>query len=145
MTNAANSDPAVTPERSRMMSRVRGKDTRPEMVVRRWLHAAGFRYRLHRKDLPGRPDLVLTRLRLALFVHGCFWHRHAGCPRASTPKTRVEFWKAKLAANVARDVQAAAELRQLGWKVAVIWECETRDAGTLSRRLREIISTVSAG
>jgi DNA mismatch endonuclease, patch repair protein len=119
------------------MARVRGRDTKPEVTVRRALNAMGKRFRLFRRDLPGRPDIVLPRYRLALFVHGCFWHRHEGCRLSSTPKTRGEFWAEKFATNIARDARSVAELRALGWRVGVIWECETRrpDLTTLLARL----------
>lgn len=129
-------DSPVTPERSAMMSKVRGKDTRPEMVVRRAVHALGLRFRLHRRDLPGTPDLVLPRWKTVLFVHGCFWHRHAGCRKAGAPKTRADFWQAKFDRNVARDERTSAALRQAGWRVETVWECETRDSVALSERLR---------
>lgn len=132
-------DPPISLERSRLMARIKGKNTRPEMIVRKWLHAAGFRFRLYRRDLPGKPDLVLPKWRLALFVHGCFWHQHPGCKRASTPKTREAFWGSKLALNVTRDARQAAELEALGWTVAVIWECETRNQAILGQRLAQIL------
>lgn len=116
--------PAV---RSRMMSSVRGRNTQPEMCVRRYLHAVGLRFRLHVRDLPGRPDIVFPGRRLAIFVHGCFWHRHANCVYATTPSTRPEFWQAKFAANTARDAVCVTRLQQLGWQVLTIWECETRN------------------
>lgn len=109
--------------RSRIMAAVRQKNTKPEIVLRRLLHRAGFRFRLHRRDLPGRPDLVLPKHRAAVFVHGCFWHRHPRCRRASTPKTRPEFWEAKFVANVARDLRAIKALEAGGWRVFVVWEC----------------------
>lgn len=112
--------------RSRMMSGIRGKNTKPEWQVRRYLHAAGFRYALHRRDLPGRPDLVLPRYRAVVLVHGCFWHGHAGCPYAVVPATRREFWVDKLSANRMRDARAVEQLRQNGWRVAVVWECALR-------------------
>lgn len=115
-----------TAERSALMSRIRGRDTAPELRVRRALHAMGYRFRLQRRDLPGTPDIVLPRHRIALFVHGCFWHRHPGCRSATTPRTRANFWQAKFAANVWRDASAANELRAAGWRVVTIWECETR-------------------
>jgi len=117
------------------MARVKGKHTRPEMIVRRLIHAMGLRFRLYRKDLPGRPDIVLSRLRTVLFVNGCFWHRHPGCRLASTPKTRVDFWQAKFDANVARDCRAYVALAALGWRVVVVWECETRDQDALVGKL----------
>ncbi|MFW2830394.1 very short patch repair endonuclease [Sphingomonas sp. ID0503] len=113
----------VAPEtRSRNMSRVRNRDTGPEMVVRRALHARGFRYRLHRKELPGRPDVILPRYRVAVLVHGCFWHGH-DCARGKRPASNREFWTAKLDRNLERDRRAEAGLRELGWNVWVIWEC----------------------
>lgn len=121
------------------MSRVGGKHTKPELVVRRLAHALGLRFRLHRRDLPGRPDLVFPKHRLAVFVHGCFWHRHAGCKLASTPKTRREFWEEKFAANEARDAASVAALEALGWRVLVIWECETRNEETIRTALRNAI------
>ena len=121
--------------RSRLMSRVRSQDTDPEMRVRRVAHAMGLRFRLHRRDLPGCPDMVLPRHRLCVFVHGCFWHRHPGCPKATTPKSRVAFWRAKFERNVARDAEVARSLRAAGWRVAVIWECRTRDNAYVRRRL----------
>lgn len=115
----------VTPEtRSRMMSGIRGRDTRPELAVRRYLHSRGLRYRLHVPDLPGRPDIVLRRHRTVVLVHGCFWHRHAGCRYAYTPKSRPEFWLPKLEGNAARDARNQERLRDLGWRVEVVWECE---------------------
>ena len=132
---ADESDLPVTPDRSAMMARVRGANTRPEMAVRRAVHALGLRFRLHRKDLPGTPDLVLPRWKTVLFVHGCFWHRHPGCRKAGAPKTRAAFWQAKFDRNVARDERTAAALRQAGWRVETVWECETRDPGALRERL----------
>lgn len=120
--------------RSRMMSGIRGKDTKPEMAVRRFLHARGYRYRLHRKDLAGRPDIVISRLKVCIFVHGCFWHRHPGCPFATTPKTRPEFWSEKFKKNVDRDLGNIDALEADGWKVLVVWECELkREPETLDR------------
>ncbi|WP_417721981.1 very short patch repair endonuclease [Salipiger sp.] len=109
--------------RSRMMAGIGARNTRPEIALRRRMHALGFRFRLHRRDLPGTPDLVFPRHRAAVFVHGCFWHRHAGCRKASTPATRTAFWQEKFAANVARDRRVQAELIARGWRVAVVWEC----------------------
>lgn len=116
----------VSPEiRSRMMRGIRNRDTGPEMIVRRYLHSRGFRYRLHVGDLPGRPDIVLPRYHAVVLVHGCFWHRHHGCRFAYRPKSRVEFWAAKLDANAARDRRDLERLVELGWAVFVVWECET--------------------
>lgn len=115
-----------------MMSGIRGRDTKPEMVVRRALFAAGFRFRLHRRDLPGVPDVVLPGRRVAVFVHGCFWHRHGACRYAKLPSTRQEFWKAKLEGNAARDARAAKALLAAGWRVLVVWECAVRDKEMLT-------------
>lgn len=117
-------DPAT---RSRMMSGIRGQDTQPELAVRSALHAAGLRFRLHEKGLPGRPDLVLPRHKVVVFVHGCFWHQH-GCANSRLPKSRPEFWGAKLKANAARDEKTRRTLLDAGWRVATIWECSIRHA-----------------
>lgn len=110
-----------------MMSRIRGSDTKPELAVRRWLHRRGYRFRLHRRDLPGRPDIVLPSLRTVVQVHGCFWHRHQGCRLAYTPKTNVYKWQSKFEENVARDKRDVEALAELGWRVIIVWECEVRD------------------
>lgn len=112
--------------RSRMMAGIKGKDTKPELVLRRALHARGFRYRLHSKTVPGRPDLVLSKHQAIVFVHGCFWHRHEGCRYTTTPSTRPEFWQAKFDANVARDRSVHDQLLDAGWRVATVWECALR-------------------
>jgi DNA mismatch endonuclease (patch repair protein) len=127
----------VPEERRLLMAKVRGKDSTPELAVRSAAHALGYRFRLHRRDLPGSPDMVFPRLRKVIFVHGCFWHRHAGCRRATTPQTRREYWAEKFAANVARDRRNLDDLKALGWNCRVIWECETKDAG-------QLISTLGA-
>jgi DNA mismatch endonuclease (patch repair protein) len=121
--------------RSLMMSRVKSRDTAPEMAVRGAAHRIGLRFRLHRRDLPGRPDLIFPRYRLAVFVHGCYWHRHPNCKKASSPSTNVAFWEAKLKDNVARDKAALNELVRLGWQTLVIWECETKEPQKLNIRL----------
>lgn len=123
--------------RSWLMSRVRSRNTAPELRVRKAAHDLGLRFRLHRKELPGKPDLVFPRWRVALFVHGCFWHRHEGCKKATNPKSREDYWQPKLRANVERDRRAVAELEKLGWRVLTIWQCETNDRARLSARLRE--------
>jgi DNA mismatch endonuclease (patch repair protein) len=124
-------------ERSRIMRAVKSCDTTPEMVVRRLVHGLGYRYRLQCRDLPGQPDLVLPRLRKAIFVHGCFWHRHACEGGQSTPASRIDYWQAKFARNVLRDRRNLRKLRRLGWSVLVVWECQTRvgKREALSRRL----------
>ncbi len=117
----------LTPEqRSRVMSRVRGKDTKPEKKVRSLLHAAGYRYRIHRRDLPGVPDIVLPRYHAVVFVHGCFWHGHSGCNRAKMPTTQTDFWKQKIDANRARDRRNIKALENLGYSVVVVWQCDLR-------------------
>lgn len=118
----------VTPAvRSRMMSGIRGVNTAPERRVRSYLHAVGLRFRLHDRHLPGTPDLVLAGRKVAIFVHGCFWHQHSGCRFATTPATRRDFWQSKFAANRARDTAVVERLKSLGWQAFTIWECETRD------------------
>lgn len=123
------------------MARIGPRDTKPEKLVRRLLHAMGRRFRLHRRDLPGTPDIVLPATRKAIFVHGCFWHRHEGCRKATTPKTRKIFWLDKFAANVERDARKELQLRAAGWDVITVWECETRDLATLEIRLRDWLGT----
>lgn len=121
----------LTPDQRRLnMSRVRAKDTRPEMTVRGQLHRAGFRFRLHRRDLPGRPDIVLPRYRAAIFVHGCFWHGH-DCSLFRMPATRTEFWATKITANRHRDADAVAALGGVGWRSLLVWECALRGRGRL--------------
>lgn len=134
-------DPA---KRSAVMARVKSKDTKPEKTLRRLLTAQGARYRLHRKDLPGSPDVVMPGRRLAFFVHGCFWHGH-DCPRgARVPKANRDYWLAKVARNRARDARNQAELAQAGWRVETIWECQMRDEATLAQRLRAVLNTQAA-
>jgi DNA mismatch endonuclease, patch repair protein len=134
-------DTLTKERRSWNMSRIRGKDTEPEMLVRSALHRRGHRFRLHSARLPGRPDLVLAKHRLVIFVHGCFWHRHSNCKFAYTPKSRHEFWGRKFTSNQERDTEVRRELRRLGWNVAVIWECEARSGTILAERLNQIFRT----
>jgi len=117
--------------RSATMAKVRNKDTTAEITVRKALHKRGVRFRLHRRDLPGTPDIVLPRYKLAIFVHGCFWHQHKGCRRATVPQTNTDFWQQKFMRNLSRDAKAEQELVTAGWKVVVIWECELRSSTTL--------------
>src|SRR5690606_29177089 len=124
--------------RSRMMSGIRGQNTRPEMVVRRYLHRQGFRYRIHDRRLPGRPDIVLPRFRTVVEVRGCVWHRHGRCRFATMPQTNVQLWQSKFDANVARDVRNVAALEAAGWRVIVIWECEVESQQVLARTAAEI-------
>ena len=122
----------LSPEkRAEVMSKVKGMNTTPELKVRQVLHAMGYRFRLHRKDLPGKPDIVLPKYRVCLFVHGCYWHQHQGCKRATFPRTNREFWAKKFDQNRIRDESVAFALIQAGWRVCVIWECETRDESKL--------------
>ncbi|WP_103734811.1 very short patch repair endonuclease [Pseudomonas sp. GZJR-8] len=132
-------DPAT---RSRMMSGIKGKDTKPELAVRRFLHAHGYRFRLHRRDLPGKPDIVLPRLKVCIFVHGCFWHRHTGCKYAVLPKTRTDFWTEKLESNVDRDRKVMQELFSNGWCVFTVWECELKNPDEALRALLERLKTL---
>lgn len=131
------SDIVDTATRSRMMSGIRGKNTRPERIVRSYLHAHGLRYALHRRDLPGSPDVVLPRWRAVVFVHGCFWHQHPGCPFAYMPKKNRPFWKKKLTSNFDRDKVHIQALKRLGWKTIVVWECQLNE-NVLSRTVRRI-------
>ena len=123
------------------MSRVRQKNTDPELAVRRCLHLLGYRFRLHRRDLPGTPDIVLPKYRTVIFVHGCFWHRHPGCNKTTMPKTRVDFWSRKFQANTERDARKEQALRAIGWRPCVIWECETKD----TKKLKSLLSRFLAG
>jgi len=121
------------------MSRIRGRDTKPELAVRRYLHARGLRYRLNDPTLPGKPDLALKSRKVAVFVHGCFWHGHNDCKKARTPKTRVEFWSAKVATNKARDQRVVRALRKAGWRVFVVWQCRINEP-RLERLYRAIVA-----
>lgn len=125
-------DVVTQARRSAMMGGIRGRDTGLEMAVRQALHRLGYRYRLHRRDLPGTPDLTFPRLQKVLFVHGCFWHRHAGCKLAYEPKSNGDFWRRKFLGNIARDKRTTTELREQGWVVLTVWECEVRLAADLS-------------
>lgn len=122
-------------ERSRIMSRIGSKNTKPEIAVRRLVHSKGFRFRLHDKKLPGKPDVVLPRHRKVIFVNGCFWHGHNGCSRSSLPKTNSDFWRDKIAKTVQRDKRTVRQLRRQGWGAMTVWQCETKNLEKLSRRL----------
>lgn len=132
--------PSAPSHRSWNMSRIRGKDTKPELVVRRLLHAEGFRYRLHAADLPGRPDIVFRSRKKLIFVHGCFWHQHDGCRNAVMPKTRTAFWSEKLAKNIARDQMVLNQLREKGWTALVIWECQTSKPEVVTGILKKFLA-----
>lgn len=137
----------LTPvERSARMALIRGKDTVPELALRKAIHALGMRYRLHAKDIPGKPDLVFSRFRTALFVHGCFWHRHEGCKVATTPKSNTDFWVEKFRKNIDRDARTIQALESMGWKVIVVWECEvltSAKAEATAKRVAEVIKCKS--
>ena len=132
------SDTITPSERSALMRRVRTRNTACEVRVRQALHATGFRFRLHRLDLPGTPDIVLPRFGMCIFVHGCFWHGHHGCPKSSLPKTRTDFWATKISRNRKRDRVVCAALRTAGWRVTVVWECRTKTNAQLAALIREI-------
>lgn len=129
--------PQVDPARRALMARIKREDTKPELLVRRALHRAGLRFRLHCHDLPGCPDIVLPARRVAVFVHGCFWHRHM-CRAGRVPKTRTDYWEAKFARNVERDAQVRTALEAAGWRVVVVWECEAESPEKLERIVRDI-------
>jgi DNA mismatch endonuclease (patch repair protein) len=126
--------------RSWNMAQIRSRDTKPERIVRSVLQRMGYRFRLNRKDLPGTPDIVLPRHNLIIEVYGCYWHRHARCKDASTPKTRTDFWKRKFSENVKRDRKVRRQLKKLGWRVIVVWECSTRDPESLALRLDRVLA-----
>ena len=129
----------LSPEkRSWNMSQIRCKDTKPEKIVRSLLHNMGYRFRLHKKNLPGKPDIVLSKYKTIIFVHGCFWHRHDGCKFAYTPKTRAGFWEKKFEGNINRHKKVEQELKDLGWKVFVIWECEIKNSEKIADRIKNI-------
>ena len=133
----------LTPsQRHHCMSRIRGKNTKPEILVRKGLHARGFRFRLHNKKLPGSPDIVLPKYGVAIMVNGCFWHGHKGCRYATKPKTNIEFWKTKIARNRHRDEVTTAHLEALGWTVITIWECELRTSSLLDDRLNTLAEEI---
>ena len=128
----------ISEQRSRNMSAIKSKNTKPEIAVRKLLHSMGYRFRLHRKDLPGSPDIVLPKYKTVIFVHGCFWHRHENCKYASNPKTRKEFWESKFKANVKRDLEIQEKIKNIGWQSSVIWECELKDTYGLKDKIIDI-------
>ncbi|MBI2806053.1 MAG: DNA mismatch endonuclease Vsr [Planctomycetes bacterium] len=132
-------DTLTKERRSEVMGLIRNKDTVPELVIRRLLHGMGYRFRLHGGALPGRPDIVLRRWKAVIFVHGCFWHRHKGCPKTRTPKSRIAFWEAKFDTNMKRDREAGRKLRRLGWRVLVIWECQLQKLDWLRSRIETFL------
>lgn len=126
--------------RSWNMSRIRSADTNPEIVMRSLLHRLGYRFRLHRKDLPGKPDIVLPKFKTVIFVHGCFWHRHKGCKRCTTPTTNQEYWLPKFERNMLKDIENRSKLRKLGWRSIIIWECEIKKPVKLAQKLLKVFS-----
>lgn len=136
----------LTPsQRSWNMSQIHSKNTGTEMKVRSLLHSMGYRYRLHRKDLPGKPDVVLPKYKTVMFVHGCFWHRHEGCKITTTPKTNTEFWEEKFARNVERDIERQNKLAEMGWKVIIVWQCELKDLNSLAKRISVALTNSDYG
>lgn len=131
-------------KRSQIMAKVRSKDTKPEMRVRKFLWHAGFRYRLHVRKLPGTPDIVLGKYKVAIFVHGCFWHGHKGCKLFRMPSTRRTFWKHKITRNIARDILHQTELKALGWRTILVWECEIRGKGR-EERMERLVQEILGG
>ena len=127
-------------KRSWIMGRVKGKDTKPELLVRSLVHRMGFRFRLHRTDLPGKPDIVLPRHRKIIFINGCFWHGHKNCPRSKRPETNLDFWNAKIEGNIKRDTRIRRQLSKSGWKVCTVWECETRKSDILQKKVKRFLN-----
>ena len=130
----------VSEQRSRNMSAIKSKNTKPEIKVRKVLHSMGYRFRLHSKDLPGSPDIVLPKYKTVIFVHGCFWHRHENCKYASTPKTRKEFWNKKFKENIKRDLEIQDKIKNLDWRSVVIWECETKNIEILREKIIDVFN-----
>ena len=130
----------VSEQRSRNMSAIKSKNTKPEIAVRKVLHSMGYRFRLHGKDLPGSPDIVLPKYKTVIFVHGCFWHRHENCKYATTPKTREEFWNNKFRSNVERDLEIQENIKNIKWRSVVIWECETKNIDNLKEKIIDVFN-----
>ena len=129
----------VSEQRSRNMSAIKSKNTKPEITVRKLLHSMGYRFRIHSKNLPGSPDIVLPKYKTVIFVHGCFWHRHENCKYASTPKTRQEFWNKKFTTNIDRDLVIQNKIKNLNWRSIVIWECETKNMENLRYKIIDVL------
>ena len=131
-------DNLTAEQRRKNMSAIKSRHTKPEIIVRSMLHRLGFRFRLHNKKLPGKPDIILPKYKTVIFVHGCFWHQHKGCKRSTIPKSNTDYWIPKLTGNVKRDIQHKADLKKAGWNVAVVWECKTKDTEKLAKKLENI-------
>src|SRR5665647_1875389 len=129
--------------RSYNMSMIKGKNTKPELLVRQFLHANGYRYKLHDKSLPGKPDIVLPKYKTIIFIHGCFWHGHEGCKKSALPTTNIEFWKGKIAKNIERDKLNISNLHNKGWKVIIVWQCELKNAAIIDNRLIKLTSEIT--
>lgn len=136
-------DKLTKDHRSWNMSRIKSCNTKPELTVRSILHGMGYRFRLHRKDLPGKPDIVLPKYKVVIFVHGCFWHRHKGCKYAYNPKSRIDFWQKKFRSNVERDLKAINELIEMGWRVLIIWECKVKTPESVSGFFQRFFKNIS--
>ncbi len=135
----------VSPEkRSQIMSAVKSKDTKAEILVRHYLWSQGFRYRIHRKDLPGKPDISIAKYKLAIFIHGCFWHGHEGCSRGRLPKTKLEYWEPKIRDNRNRDLRVQAELMRSGWASIIVWDCQLRTKTSISSTLESITKSIES-
>jgi DNA mismatch endonuclease (patch repair protein) len=134
-------DKLSTEQRSANMARIRSKDTHPELVLRSLIHGLGYRFRLHRKDLPGKPDIVFPGRRKIIFAHGCFWHQHPGCPEGRVPGSRLEYWAPKLTKNQSRDAANQSHLKDEGWDLLVIWECELKDISAVKRKVRDFLGS----
>ena len=145
--NESKDTDVFSPEkRSEVMSKIRSKDSRPELLVRSMLHRLGYRFRLHRKDLPGKPDVVLPKYRTVIFIHGCFWHQHEGCPHGHLPRSNLKYWGPKLRRNKERDVKNQAKLKKLGWNTIVIWECQVnKNLIEVIQEVQKMLLTSSAG
>jgi len=128
-------------KRSEIMSRIKGGNTKPELIVRSLLHRLGYRFRLHKKDLPGKPDIVLPRHKKVIFVHGCFWHGHKGCKRSSIPSSNTEFWATKIKKNIKRDKVKARALRRQGWKVLILWQCRIKDTDKVVDKIQKFMNS----
>lgn len=127
-------------KRSAIMARIKGQNTKPEILVRKLVHSLGYRFRLHQYKLPGKPDLVLRRHEKVIFVHGCFWHGHTRCARAALPSTNIDFWQKKIRGNRSRDIKVKRQLTRSGWKVLVVWQCQTKNSTELSKRLKRFLA-----